>query len=1103
MDRSSQRVRFVAGLFTLGALVAVALALPGCGSDSGGGGDAALASALADGRAECRRFTTCVPENPCHTGWVTGCRKDVPICTDIGGWLDNGRTCGTQAVCYMGACVGCAAGDACPIADMYGNPDPCRAGVIACGTGQPVCEYAGPAPDGKACPGGVCVAGQCTWCNPGAQCTVAEDPCHLGALTCEHGPVCVATAEPVPDGTLCTGGVCRAGACNPCGAGSWCPPPSSCYPAGQVSCTTGACEPVGVPYPDGTQCSPNGETCTGGICGTIGGHLLVRTASGTPMDMTGTVWSWCYANEPSGGMSRRGTDSFGAGTLTHTDVVFTSSLDCIGPSDPALGLTLTAQTLSQGDRVVGWDEGPPPGLAPTVTASAVLLYGIDPTLGLPATLKMLFFVDDLAEPQMLHEGDKEAIAPDGYPARLKTFGRPRAEACTQGAPCQGTGSACRTWAVDCSSGAAVCTEQGLVPDGTICGPAGEVCASGACTGTPGAPVVVRTASGGTVDLTGTTWTACFPGEPDPWTSRWTSDVYGAGTITHREEVYVASLECMGATDAGRSWSVSAAIETAGDRTVGWTNGTPPVWSLQTQVVATSVVISGIDPATGTPMSFRDLRFVDELYEWPRALYQGNGDGPLESDGFPAQLANDPSREPAVAGRTVTGTRTVDFWPQSGPTAGAYSTMNAVSALVPNGAGGYDVLWGTAWPDGTFTIAGVPEGTYVLRFDAGSVVYLAETDASAVDTGFDVLGRPYLTRASNVPLAFSATGLEPWALDDLFEAYSANAAVALAPFGLPGTTSIPAGATQASTTTTLATTPLPDAAQGDVVQVFQGKSVALGPTVSYVAASSAGFVADATLTATGPNTWTAALEPIADHGTFSSSWPAPAYEEHLAEMGPGATVLNHKIGVTAASRPEPLVPSFPGIYLGTSGPALLVARAGAGFAGMDLTGIEFGRFLAAPWTEYRDVRMSARVAFTVGGSTVVVRPSIVRMEPLAAAPFEAAPRVTPAIDLRVNGLAANVPLTGVGTGPTLSWSPPAMGTPTSYAVRVIAVPSLSLAVSARTGGTSLRIPDGVLAPGSTYYVDVIARVAPAERLDAPLRNEFGASFAEAVTAPFTP
>jgi hypothetical protein len=44
---------------------------------------------------------------------------------------------------------------------------------------------------------------------------------------------------------------------------------------------------------------------------------------------------------------------------------------------------------------------------------------------------------------------------------------------------------------------------------------------------------------------------------------------------------------------------------------------------------------------------------------------------------------------------------------------------------------------------------------------------------------------------------------------------------------------------------------------------------------------------------------------------------------------------------------------------------------------------------------------------------------------------------------------------------------------------------------------------VLAPGSTYFAWVTARVASAERLDAPLRNELGASSADAVTAPFSP
>jgi hypothetical protein len=85
------------------------------GAPASGGGAAQVASidplppglpsGPPDGAAECRRFTACQPENPCHTGTVTGCRRAEPICTDLGGWVSNGTPCGSGAACSMGECT--------------------------------------------------------------------------------------------------------------------------------------------------------------------------------------------------------------------------------------------------------------------------------------------------------------------------------------------------------------------------------------------------------------------------------------------------------------------------------------------------------------------------------------------------------------------------------------------------------------------------------------------------------------------------------------------------------------------------------------------------------------------------------------------------------------------------------------------------------------------------------------------------------------------------------------------------------------------------------------------------------------------------------------
>ena len=59
----------------------------------------------------------------------------------------NGTTCGMDQVCGTGSCVACKEGEACTT-----NPGaPCKTGVIACGSGMPVCIDGGNVPAATAC----------------------------------------------------------------------------------------------------------------------------------------------------------------------------------------------------------------------------------------------------------------------------------------------------------------------------------------------------------------------------------------------------------------------------------------------------------------------------------------------------------------------------------------------------------------------------------------------------------------------------------------------------------------------------------------------------------------------------------------------------------------------------------------------------------------------------------------------------------------------------------------------------------------------------------------------------------------------------------------
>lgn len=787
-------------LLAVGGLAACGPEAPDAAVASSTAAVQAAPAAVPGGKAECRRWTTCVPENPCHTGWVTGCRKNEPICTDIGGWLSNGTACGTDAVCFMGECEPCAAGQSCPILGGYGSPDACRAGQIFCDTGQPVCRDVGPVPDGTDCSasygGGpwFCKAGSCSYCVEGWECAPPEKPCHTGVVTacattggtcedtggvrqngtmcgpdadvcrdgecvacpgwqsctpqepcfesgwtdCSSGwPVCVPSVQkpdgtpcdggacfggqcvqpcvpdqpctpwnacysgttvcwdafngycqerdPLPDGTSCGDGqVCRGGSCNACGPGSWCQSPDPCYGQGTLSCATGLCEPAPPAFGDGWSCGAGGETCQSAVCtDDADPRLFVRSLYGS-LDLTGTSWARCTgAGE---GTSRRVTRIWDLQTESRVIETFATP-DCGGEA-----LTRTTDDnlhASAGDRYVTWTGGtPPPGVwIWSMNATAVHLTGVHSD-GTPVDLKMLLWVDDYSYPRRMFMGDASQVGADGYPLLLAPAANPFTEVippCVPDQPCTpwsacfagrtvcwdqyngyceqreplpdgascgeslvcsngnciscGSGASCQSpdpcWesaTLSCATG--VCEPQPpAAVDGLTCGVGGETCQGGACTPAPGADPWVRSTNGA-VDLAGTTWFNCMTDEPEPGMSRMRVDTYVAGGITHHEVVFTSSLDCTGPTDPALALTITGSHASAGDRLVTWAGGSSPWW-LPWQLAATAVHIVAPDSPIG-PIDFKDLAFVDDSV-WPRQLYQSEKDRALLPDGYPSLL----------------------------------------------------------------------------------------------------------------------------------------------------------------------------------------------------------------------------------------------------------------------------------------------------------------------------------------------------------------------------------------------------------------------------------------------------------------------------------
>ena len=121
-----------------------------------------------------------------------------------------------SAALVAAACTNHSAVKYCVEGESCSPANACKLGALSCATSS--CEEldAGVA-DGTACDGGVCSAGACSVCPQGAACAPAGNPCHAGTVDCGTGqPLCSDTLAPGNEGASCgTDLICAAGSCGP------------------------------------------------------------------------------------------------------------------------------------------------------------------------------------------------------------------------------------------------------------------------------------------------------------------------------------------------------------------------------------------------------------------------------------------------------------------------------------------------------------------------------------------------------------------------------------------------------------------------------------------------------------------------------------------------------------------------------------------------------------------------------------------------------------------------------------------------------------------------------------------------------------------------
>ncbi|MBZ4422451.1 hypothetical protein [Myxococcus sp. RHSTA-1-4] len=418
------------------------------------------------------------------------------------------------------------------------------------------------------------------------------------------------------------------------------------------------------------------------------------------------------------------------------------------------------------------------------------------------------------------------------------------------------------------------------------------------------------------------------------------------------------------------------------------------------------------------------------------------------------------------------------------------SANPPHLLVPD-AGTFTRIDGTA-TDGGYLFTGVPQGTtYYLRRNRTVVV----TDARHVEIGTDLLGRPdaILTDIGVTPLELDLSNLAPWAPygsaagPSSLELVSGQLDVAGDVYfydePLAGQTHVTT--TQAESWNMGLPFSVFEAARGDALYVNQLGAVDAGALPNGNALTSLTVVRSVEL---APFDFTPdGVTPLPLSGVMQSvptqalsvDWRLPEYTARAAQIHPSATPQKPLLVVEAgAHRPESGWVSYSGTLLRLELPT------GASFNFTRL--LSYGTPFPSTWARvgsavypfrYRDVLPdgSGRT-FSMSFHNMIVRD---RVEGLAAAPLR--PRVTPPRGLTIDGLDANVQRQVSSPSPVVAWLPPDVGNPTGYRVALhrydeslgYGRASLQLYIHVPGSTTQVRLPPGVLLPGSIYFLLVTA------------------------------
>jgi hypothetical protein len=477
----------------------------------------------------------------------------------------------------------------------------------------------------------------------------------------------------------------------------------------------------------------------------------------------------------------------------------------------------------------------------------------------------------------------------------------------------------------------------------------------------------------------------------------------------------------------------------------------------------------------------------------------------------------------AGGRTIQGAFRTTSWPYGGNPNTVLAPQpvgTSVAALVGGftGGDGYLRVPGTLNADGTFSIPNLPVGRYLLEVVTGGVPSWTEASADGVTLTYVTAARPDAVHATSAtPVTLDITNLDPWNrwngyVADIFEVYGLSSDVN----GRLGGGAFPAGTTNSQWTgdwTALASLSngLPDASKGDAVVFYQGHTSAIGSGASqaYVRRATKGFTTSSLTIQNGvASSLSVPLQPLATTASLTVDLRASQYAALAPSVSPLA--VPGSVGADIFLTPRLAYPGTAQQVLGRP----LWLNAPASIPDTVYASIPYSQFLGAGFPEVIQTGESYTVLVTAPSATVAadVGPMVGASIPNASPYTDVfAPVVGPVQAPLLNGQSAFSSRTGVGLHPQLSWSAPALGSPSSYGIAIREVGSdgagntvLTNVLSAKVFSTSFVVPSGRLAAGKTYLAVITANQATWDVVDADLWEQGAPQYwADCVTATFTP